>query len=100
MSDLEGEAEASGTKRQHDGEAEKSASEDEEWIGPLPTEAAPAKKRKGKIAVNGVRRDFSTNIFVLFGQFWSTRSSIWRIYQMPIATRKVICIAMSSHTSL
>lgn len=53
MSDKESDAEASGAKRPHDDENNKSESEDEEWIGPLPTEAAPAKKRKGTIAVNG-----------------------------------------------
>lgn len=49
MSDKESETEAGGLKRQHkDEEEKKSDSEEEEWIGPLPTEAAPAKKRKGK----------------------------------------------------
>lgn len=50
--DDESDADVSAAKRPHDGENNKSESEDEGWIGPLPTEAAPAKKRKGTIAVS------------------------------------------------
>lgn len=53
MSDKESESEVGASKRQHKDEENKSDSEEEEWIGPMPTEAAPAKKRKGKpFAVN------------------------------------------------
>lgn len=85
MSDKEGEAEASGTtKRPHDEEQNTSESEEEEWIGPLPTEAAPAKKRKGMFAVNGMWTIHSNVIFrfilnssrareTLFGEFTRRR---------------------------
>lgn len=56
--DEENDAEANDAKRPHDDENKKSESEDEEWIGPLPTEAAPAKKRKGKITVIGNSTSF------------------------------------------
>lgn len=80
MSDKEGDADASGDKRPHDDESDadasvakrphdeennKSESEDEGWIGPLPTEAAPAKKRKGKIAVSRNSTNYSNACFYL-----------------------------------
>lgn len=51
MSDKE---EATASKRQH--ESDEKPDEDEEssdgWVGPLPTDAAPVKKRKGFIHFN------------------------------------------------
>lgn len=62
MSDKEIDEEASVTKRPHEEEDNKIESEEDEWIGPLPTEAAPAKKRKGKVAVNKIGRYFHSNL--------------------------------------
>lgn len=61
MSDKEEKVESQ--KRSHaDDENNSSDEEDGGWIGPLPTEAAPTKKRKGKVKTFG-------NTFQLFQPF-------------------------------
>lgn len=60
MSDEEVQSESS-RKREHD-EA-KNSSEDEGWVGPLPSEAVPVKKRKG---TSSKRDSNSFNEFIIF----------------------------------
>lgn len=42
----------SSRKREHDSDkSENNSDEEDGWIGPLPTEAVPVKKKKGRISV-------------------------------------------------
>lgn len=106
MSDKE---ESSASKRSHetDDKPDESGESSDEWVGPLPTEAAPAKKRKGKfffsIFFKEILRIFY-NFDLIHGdflfQFWNMRNCIWKIYRMLNAMRKVTCIVMLLHTQL
>lgn len=85
------------TKRPHQSD-DKVEDDDESadgWIGPLPTDAAPVKKRKGK-AIFSKEKPLKCVLIVELNmfQFWSMKNYTWKIYQMPNAMRKVTCIEM------
>lgn len=69
--------------------------ESDEAIGPSITDAAPAKKQKGKnfpaffIAIKMINSQ----------QFWNMNPCTCPISRMPIAMRKVTCIVTSSRIS-
>ena len=65
---------------------------DDNWIGPMPTEAVQPKKRKGSLS-------YCIILFIIFQlysdyQFWNMRSYTWTTYQTPNVMRKVICIVI------
>lgn len=69
-------AEESASKRKNSTENEAIAEEsaDDEWIGPLPTDAAPAKKVKGLF--NKQFQLIFNSFFWFFFQFWNLKNFI------------------------
>lgn len=105
--------ESTSKKRQHEDvqenvtevvpEVAKEADEsDNEWIGPMPTEAAaPAKKKKG-LLFRSKKKNFAThsaNVRIKF-QCSITRNFIWKICQTQTVTKRATCTGTLSHTLL
>lgn len=62
----------SGSARKREHEEAKDSSEDEGWVGPLPSEAVPVKKRKGAalISISSLQTCFNKlNVFILVLEF-------------------------------
>lgn len=87
------------SKRLAPGETSDQDQDDDEeeggWIGPMPTEAVPVKKRKGIYFVYLCVHNSNLNV-PLFRQCLTMKSFIWKTFRIPSATRRATCIAILS----